>query len=145
MRLLVSVVLAVAFVCFPSALRAQTPAGQPACDGVLVAIRISDIRPDSSVERFMAAIEAQKAWYASHGYKDDRIFVSQILVRTMDTKNFTASGKQVMTYHYYSQASQKSPVHDAAWDAFVKMFADSSVIKESILNCVPRDMAPRGR
>ncbi len=142
MRLLMASAVAIFLAQSSISLHAQTP--QQNCAGVLVAVRISDIRPDSSLQKFLAAVEAQKAWYASHGYKDDKIFVSQIVVRTTDTKNFTFTGQQVMTYHYYSQASSKSPVHDAAWDAFVKMYADSSVVKESILNCIPKEMAPAG-
>ena len=143
MRILITFFLVAAFFCpLSAALRAQAP--QPACDGVLVAIRISDIKPNSSVDKFLAAVEAQKAWYASHGYKDDKIFVSQILVRQMDTTNFSYSGKQMMTYHYYTQASSKA-VHDAAWEAYVKQYADSSIVKESILNCIPKEMAPRGK
>jgi hypothetical protein len=144
MRLLPLLTLTAAL-CAP-ALSAQSTklptATMPACDGVLVNIRTSDIKPDSSMDKFLAAVTAQKAWYTSHGYTDDQIFVAKILVRDPDTKAYTYSDKQAMTYHFYSPASSSSPAHDAAWDAFVKLFADSSVIKESTLSCVPKAMVP---
>jgi len=74
MRLLTASAIAILLAQSSMSLHAQT--SQQNCAGVLVAIRISDIRPDSSLQKFLAAVEAQKSWYASHGYKDDKIFVS---------------------------------------------------------------------
>jgi len=144
MRLLPVLTLTVAL-CAP-ALSAQSvklpTATQPACDGVLVNIRTSDIKPEAGMDKFLAAVAAQKAWYTSHGYTEDQIFVAKILVRDPDTKALTYTDKQVMTYHFYSATGTSSPTHDAAWDAFVKLFADSSTIKESTLSCVPKAMVP---
>jgi hypothetical protein len=92
------------------------------------------------MDKFMAAVAAHQAWYASHGYPDV-IFAARILVRDPQTQASSYSDTQVLTYHYMKQHSQ--PVaHDAAWDAYVKMYTDTSTVKETYINCVPSAYEP---
>jgi len=112
----------------------------PACDGVLSIIRVSEITPTGSMDKFMAALAAHQQWYASHGYPDV-IFAARVLMRDPQSGAFSYSDKQVMTYHYQKPGGS-SPVHDAGWDAYVKLYNDTSTIKETSLSCVPMAGAP---
>ncbi len=148
MRIL-STVIAMAALCAPAIVAQSAPATppaalstMPACAGLVAVVRVSEITPDGSMEKFMAAVAAQKAWYDSRGLSD-QIFASKILVRDPDTKAYSYSSKEVLSYHFYSATpNTPEPKHDAAWDAFVKLFKDSSTIKESTLTCIPADMVP---
>jgi len=99
-------------------------------------IRVSDIKPES-MSKFVAAVEAQKAWYASHNLPD-KIYMARIIDRDAAAYSTT----QAITYHFYGDANQNLK-HDAAWDAFVKMYSESSTIKAGYLSCVPKEMAPK--
>ncbi len=93
------------------------------------------------MDKFMAAVEAQKAWYKSHGLSD-MIFASKLLERDAATRASSYSTTEAMSYHFYAAGDAKMPPHDAAWDAFVKMCADTSTIKVSYMTCVPAAMVP---
>jgi len=132
--------LLVAAMAVPAAFAQSAPA-MPACDGRVVQIRVSTITPGGSVEKFMAAVEAQKAWYKSHGLSD-MIFASKMLERDATTRASSYSTTEAMSYHFYPAGDSKTPPRDAAWDAFVKMFADTSTIKVSYMTCIPAAMVP---
>jgi hypothetical protein len=133
MRILSSLALAAAL--FAPAAFAQTPA-LPACDGTYALVRLSEIKPDS-MDKFLAAVAAQKAWYAANR-PADKIFVSRVMERGASDYSATAA----ITYHFYGSPSSGEPKHDAAFDAFVKLFSESSTIKTGYLACVPAAMAP---
>ena len=80
MRILSSLVLAAGL--FAPAAFAQTAATAPPppCDGTRAIVRVSDIKPGSSMDNFLAAVAAQKAWYAAH-VPADKIFVSRVIER----------------------------------------------------------------
>ncbi|MDR3777186.1 MAG: hypothetical protein P4K97_09845 [Terracidiphilus sp.] len=119
---------------------AQAQSDVPACEGAYNILRISEITPTGSMEKFMAAVAAHQAWYTSHGYADI-VFAARIAERDPQTKTFAYSDKLVMTYHY-SKGPGPNGAHDAAWDAYVKMYNETSTIKESHLNCVPEAGLP---
>jgi hypothetical protein len=120
----------------PAAFAQTAPAATPACDGTIAVVRVSDIKAES-MDKFLAAVAAQKDWYASHGLAD-KIFVTKIIDRSAGAYSTT----QAITYHFYGTASSE-PKHDAVWDAFVKMFSESSTIKAGYLTCIPKEMAPK--
>jgi len=117
-----------------------TPAAMPACDGLLSITRISEITSTGSMDKFMAAVAAHQAWYASHGYSDV-IFAARVMTHDPQSGPFSYSDKQVMTFHYIKPGGAP-PTHDAAWDAYVKLYSDTSTIKETTLSCVPMVGAP---
>jgi hypothetical protein len=125
----------------PAAPAAMPSSAMPSCDGALVVIRKSTITPAGSIEKFMIAMAAQQAWYKSHG-RADKIFASRILVSDPDTKVYRYSDTEILSYHYYADNDRTSPPHDAAWEAFVKLYSDTSTITEGMLTCVPKTMAP---
>jgi hypothetical protein len=58
----------------PSAFAQNTPA----CDRNVTIIRVDGIKP-GKMSDFLAAVQAQQAWYKSRGY-NDQIFAAKIMV-----------------------------------------------------------------
>jgi hypothetical protein len=135
MRILSSLVLAAGL--FAPAAFAQTAATAPPppCDGTRAIVRVSDIKPGSSMDNFLAAVAAQKAWYAAH-VPADKIFVSRVIERGASDYSTT----EAITYHFYGGGPE--PKHDADFDAFVSLFGASSTIKATYFTCIPAGMAP---
>jgi hypothetical protein len=129
--------LALLFVSLAPAAFAQSA---PSCDGAYNVMRVSELKPGTSADKFMAAVNAHQAWYKSHGYPD-LIFAARVVVRDDKTKTETYSDTQFVTYHY-SKESVPMAKHDAAWDAYVKMYSETSAIKETIVQCVPTSAVP---
>jgi hypothetical protein len=103
----------------------------PACDGNYNIVRVSEIKP-GMMDKFLQAVAAQKAWYKSKG-APDTIDVERVI----DTKTGSYSTTQAITTHI-SPPSSKQPPHDAAYDAFVALFSDSSTIKSSFVTCMAK-------
>jgi hypothetical protein len=109
----------------------------PACDGRLAIVRLSEITPTGTAAGFMKAVAAHKEWYASHGLKDE-IFSARIIVRDETTHAASYSEKQFLTFHIFpSNTPAQEPTHDAAWDAYVKIYRENSEIKTSYQICMP--------
>src|SRR5581483_9287506 len=112
----------------------------PACDGDITVVRVSTIRP-GQLEGFMSAVAAHKAWYRSHGYKDNVIVASRIINRDEKTGAMKYSDAEVLTYHVRPPGGPAEPKHDAAWDAYVKQYRETSDIKNQYITCMPK-LAP---
>jgi hypothetical protein len=123
----------------PAAFAQSAP---PACDGSIAIVRHSVIKPEAGMDKFLAAVAAQKAWYQSHGLKEDIVFATKIIDRDPATGKQSYSSTEALTFHYYPSTVGGEPKHDAAWDAFVKLFSDSSTIKDTYFVCVPKPMVP---
>ena len=110
----------------------------PACDGDIAIVRVSEIKP-GAMQGFMAAVAAHKAWYRSHGFKDNVIVVSKVILRDDKTGAMKYSDAEVVTYHVRPPGTaQSDPKKDAAWDAYVKQYRDTSDIKTEYLTCMPK-------
>jgi hypothetical protein len=121
---------------FAAVAAAQNP--RPACDGNFATVRVSAITPTGSIDGFMKAVAAHKEWYRSHDRPDHEIFATRIVVRDEKTKAQSYSDKEVMTYHIMPVSNQPDPQHDAAYDAFVKLFRENSDIKQQYTVCLPK-------
>jgi len=107
--------------------------GPPACDGDFAVVRVSEIKPVGSMQGFMAAVAAQKAWHRSHGIADNEIFAA----RVVDDQNPSAySEKVVITYHI--NPPEGAPTGDQAWNDFVKQYRDNSEIKTTYTTWMPK-------
>ena len=113
----------------------------PACSGVYSIIRIVDLKPGVTIDQYDAALKAHKAWYKQHSY-DDVIYSAPVIERDNGSGHAMYSKHLILTYHYFKPTSPH-PAKDAAWDAFVKMYTDTSDLKESYFSCVPSAHAPR--
>ena len=123
------------------AIAQTTPAGQSPrlqCDGNIATVRVSAITPTGSMDGFLKAVVAHREWYRSHGLGDHEIFAARITVRDETTRAQSYSEKEVMTYHIHPVSSQPEPQHDAAYDAFVKLYRDNSEIKQQYNVCIPK-------
>ncbi len=138
MRLVTLVVAAVLALLTPLA-HAQAPtadeqkAAISTCAGTLGVVRVSEIKP-GKMDLFLKAVEAQAAWYQSHGLTEHVIYAARISERDAATGTIRDSETQAMSFHFNSLSGPQVP-HDAAWNAFVKMFADSSSIKNEYHVC----------
>ena len=131
------VLAALAALQIPSAL-AQ---GMPACSGDVDIVRISTIKP-GAMQGFMAAVAAHKAWYRSHGFNDNVIVAARVIVRDEKTKALSYSETEVVTQHLRPPGPEKTASkHDAAWDAYVKQYRDTSDLKSEYTTCMPK-LAP---
>jgi hypothetical protein len=112
--------------------------GRPKCDGDYAIVRVSTIKP-GAMQGFMAAVAAHKAWYRSHGFNDDIIVASRVITTDPTTKAMKYSDTEVITYHINpASGSQTQPKRDAAWDAYVKQYRDTSDIKSEYFSCMPK-------
>lgn len=129
-----AVPLSVAFLPLPAA--AQQPAEgsmSATCKGNIDIVRISEINP-GKMETFLSAVAAQKAWYKNAGTPDE-IAVMRVMDENPQTKAWTLSETQAITTHIGPREAKRL-VHDAAWDAFVALFKDSSTIKTQFITCL---------
>ena len=108
----------------------------PACDGHIAILRVSDVKP-GAMKTFMAAVDANLAWYRKNGVKDNQIVASRVIVKDEKTGQMKYSDEMI-TYHINPPRSdQKLPRNDDAWKAFVKMYRDSSRLKTEYITCRP--------
>ena len=119
----------------PSGVAQNAPA-PPACDGNYAIVRVSTIKP-GAMQGFMAAVAAHKAWYRNHGFKDNVIVASRVILTDQKTGSMKYSDTEVVTYHLNPPGSA-APKGDAAWDAYVKMYRDTSDIKTTYFTCMPK-------
>jgi hypothetical protein len=109
-----------------------------ACDGDIAVVRISAIKP-GAMAGFMAAVAAHKAWYRSHGFSDNVIVASRVIVRDDKTGAMKYSDAEVVTYHVRPPGGKETtPKKDAAWDAYVKQYQDTSDVKSTYVTCMPK-------
>jgi len=123
----------VALAAIPSAFAQNA---MPACDGDIAIVRVSAIKP-GQMQAFMSAVAAHKAWYRSHGFNDNVIVASRVMLRDEKTGALNYSDSEVVTYHV-RPPRQADSRKDAAWDAYVKQYRDSSDIKNEYITCMPK-------
>lgn len=109
---------------------AQAPAAIP-CSGSVHIVRVSEIQP-GKMDTFLKAAAAQQAWYKSKGTQD-QIVVMRVMTQSPD-KTWSVSQTQALTDHI-SSTDPRNLAHDAGYDAFVKLFQDSSTIKTTYMTC----------
>ncbi|HEV3333504.1 MAG TPA: hypothetical protein VG096_21115 [Bryobacteraceae bacterium] len=110
----------------------------PPCDGDLALVRVLTIKP-GRMQGFLAAVAAHKAWYRNHGYKDNIIVASRVIEANEHTGAMKYSDSEVVSYHVRPpSAAQTEPKRDAAWDAYVKQYRDTSEVKAQYMTCMPK-------
>ena len=90
------------------------------------------------MEGFLKAVAAHKEWYQSHGQTGHEIFATRIMVRDEATRKQVYSEKEVMTYHSLPVTAAPEAPHDAAYEAFVKLYQQNSEIKQQFNICMPK-------
>lgn len=112
------------------------PAASPAdlCKGgQLVVVRVSTVKPGAKAA-FEAAARDHLAWYRGHGISSNRLVVGAVINGDM-SKGFTASETEYVSIHMDSPGVPRDK-RDAAWDAYVKAYRDSSDLAVDKFACV---------
>jgi hypothetical protein len=105
-----------------------------ACGGdQTVTMRVSKLSASGTPAGFLDAVKDHKAWYASHGMKDDAFVTAPTLVAAKGGMKPSASS--YVTFHTYGA---KEPVHDAAWDAYVAKYKANATIDSETHFCLPK-------
>ena len=114
----------------------------PACDGDITMVRLSTIKPTSSLQAFMKAQDAHLAWYRKNGFTTNHIYSARVLVVDKTAKQQHFSDTEVMTFHVRppvaTGAAPISAKDQAGWDNYVKMYRDSSDITSEHVICMPK-------
>lgn len=119
------------------ALLAATPAlaapdGAGTCPaGKLQRVRVSEIVPGGSLAGFREAFADHVRWYASRGYKGDRLSLSPVL---RDGAN-RRGAQRVVTIHTGASNVPREK-QDAAWKAFAAKYKANSRIVSTTLTCM---------
>lgn len=114
------------------------PQASEVCSGDPAVVRVSTIKP-GAMPAFLAAVAAHKAWYRANGVGDNDIFTAPVLVRDEATKRWKVSDTEVMSFHVRPPAAGRTPSRgDAAWNAYLKQYRDSSQIKSEYMVCMPK-------
>ena len=114
---------------------AQT--SMPACEGDLTIVRVSRIKPGGSLDGFLKAAEAHRAWYRANKITTNEIVTARVIDidRTAGTSKFSET--EVLQFHI--RPPQRPPnAEDAAWKAYVKQYQDNSEIVSEYVTCMPK-------
>ncbi len=108
-------------------------AAGPCGAGQMVTMRVSKLSAAGTPAGFLDAVKDHKAWYASHGFKDDQFVTAPALVP--EKGGMKPSASEYVTFHAYGD---KEPKHDAAWDAYVAKYKANSAIDSETRFCLPK-------
>ena len=108
--------------------------GAPACNGQLVGLRVSKLKPGGSLAGFAEAVRDNGKWYASHGLKDDIVTMAPVYESADGT--YKPSVTKAMSIHAYGGAAAPKP--DAAWEAFVAKYKANSTIESDVKVCLAK-------
>jgi hypothetical protein len=110
---------------------AQGPTPPP-CSGHYEIIRSDTIKP-GKLDEFLKAVHDHQAWYAAHGFQD-HILVGRILAPGGGPDGFSET--IALTIHTDIASIQAPRDRDAAWDAYVAEYNDSSDVTNQAIVCV---------
>ncbi|MBX9814564.1 MAG: hypothetical protein K2X76_07670 [Sphingomonas sp.] len=121
--------LALAMLLSPTAASAQAGAVLQ-CAGKRVTIRYSEIKP-GQLETFKMAIAAHNAWYAA-GKNATRTTLIRLVKGSGNNLAYDSDAAMTMTVY----DSKPQPARDAGYAAFVKLYTDSSTLKDEHRGCM---------
>jgi hypothetical protein len=109
-----------------------------ACDGHIMIVRVSKLKPGVALAQFQEAFDAHIAWYRSHGYTQNRLTMSQVVAYDPQTNQVGPSPDLVLTVHHDDPGVQESQ-QDAAWAAYVAKYRAVSDIQTQTVACEPKE------
>ena len=121
----------------PLALLITTAAvAAPVCDGQMVTMRVSKLKPGGTAAGFAEAVKANADWYKAKGLTNDRFVTTPAMVYYEG--GMKASTDEMVTLHV--QGGTKAPEHkdDTAWGAFVAKYQANSTIASETRMCLPK-------
>lgn len=123
--------LAAALLAF-TASGSRTAAGPCGADQQ-VTMHVSKLSASGTPAGFLDAVKDHKAWYASHGFKNDSFVTAPVLVP--EKGGMKPSASEYVTFHVYGD---NQPKHDAAWDAYVAKYKANATIASDTRFCLPK-------
>ncbi len=121
----------------PIVLLAATGAiAAPACDGQLVTMRVSKLKPGGTAAGFADAVKANADWYKTKGLTNDQ-FISASVMSYVGGKA-TPSADEFVTMHIVGGAKAPEHKRDARWSAFVAKYQANSTIASEMRMCLPK-------
>jgi len=108
----------------------QAAIGGLVCTGKAVSVRFVAIKPGQAA-LYAKAVADHQAWYATH---HNKTVVASVQVASYKGGKAAFDSSSAVSIVTYDTASQ--PAHDAAYDAFVKEYKDSSSITEERRGCM---------
>lgn len=109
------------------------------CDGDVANVRLTQILPTGTMKGYLQAVDEHRAWYRAHGYKDNQIFVSRLMVPDPAKHELKYSDTEVLAFHIRPPFMPGSKNHDAAWDLFHKHYSENSKIEVGYNVCMPKN------
>ena len=110
----------------------------PPCDGDVANVRVTEIIPGGTMEGYLQAVAAHLGWYRAHGFKNNEIFVSKLMVEDPASHKLVYSKNQVVAFHIRPPYMGGSTWHDAGWDTFHNLYRKNSNIVKEYDICIPR-------
>lgn len=108
------------------------PASTDTCPaGKLQRVRVSEIVPGGSLAGFREAFTDHARWYASHGYKGDRLSLSPVV-----RDGASRRGRQRVVTIHTGASNVPREKQDAAWKAFAAKYKANSRIVSTTLTCM---------
>jgi hypothetical protein len=126
----------------PSGQTADAPApgkfAAAPCDGDVANVRLTEIIPGGTMEGYLQAVDAHRAWYRAHGYTHNDIFVARLMVEDPATHQLVYSKTRVLAFHIRPPFMGGSTGHDTGWDAFHELYRKNSNIVTAYDICIPK-------
>ncbi|WP_296597098.1 hypothetical protein [Phenylobacterium sp.] len=101
--------------------------------GQLVVVRLNTVKPGAKATYEKAARD-HAAWYRSHGFKENRLLVGPVINGSRG-EGWTASETEYASIHM-DAPGVPADKRDAAWDAYVKEYRDSSDLTADKFVCL---------
>ena len=109
------------------------------CEGDPAIVRVTQLKPTSSYQAFLKAQDAHIAWYRKNGFTDNLIYSSRVVIADEKAKTMKYSDTEILAFHVRPPMGDGIPAKDqAGWDAYVKLYRDSSDIKTEYPVCLPK-------
>jgi hypothetical protein len=114
----------------------------PPCDGDVAVVRLIEITPKGTMAGYLKAVATNLGWFRSHGYADDEMFVTQLMVEDPATHQLTYSKNRVLSFHIRPPFMGGSTGHDAGWNVFHDVYQANSNILTEYNICIPKRPDP---
>jgi hypothetical protein len=112
----------------------------PACAGDIVTVRRIALKPPATVDTYLRNMDVHRAWYRAHGFVNNEIFGSRIVVTDPATGRPGYSITELIAFHIRPPyGPNTTTVHDPEWIAFHKTYDQISTIRDQYQVCMPKD------
>ena len=108
----------------------------PLCDGQLVTLRVSKLKPGGSLAGLNDAVRDNAAWYQAKGLTGDKFAAARIVESGKSGPQLSPT--EVATLHVLGGQTPPEHKNDAGWAAFVAKYQANSTIVDEMRLCLPK-------